>query len=324
MVLRTRSSLLANGFSDAEIRARVRRGELIRLTPGVYRAPRAEQAWLPSDDFVGRSLAAAHCAGASVLSHLSAAAVWGLPLASGTNTRLVHLTRAGRSGGMRRNGLWVHTAELAPDEVTVIDTALGPTRVTTPARTLVDLARIEPLLTAVTAADAALQRELCLPTVLADHFRRQAGRKGIGAAARALRLVDGRAESPRESWVRVLFAAAGLPAGQSQVEIRDEDGRFVGRADGMLEEAFLLWEYDGQGKYRELRGAQDLSTVILNEKYRQDRFTELGWLVLRIQREDQTTPQRLVERARRMVASRHGVARPRGSWLPLPWTPLDI
>lgn len=318
----TRTSLLANGFSDAEIRTRLRRGELEPVTPGVYRVP-VPTVW-ESEAFVSRSLAVAHGTNASVLSHLSAAAVWGLPLAPGSNTAQVQLTRSRRGGGRREPRLWVHTAQLADDEVTTVSTAIGPARITTPARTLVDVARTAPLLTAVTVADAALHSGLCRPDALVEHFRRQDRRPGIAAARRALRLVDGRAESPPESWVRVVFAEAGLPPSEAQVEVFDEQRRFVGRADGMIEEAGLLWEYDGQGKYRELRGERDLSTVIMDEKYRQDSFTELGWLVLRIQRQDQASPRRLVQRAVRMLASRRGAPKPRGFWRPLPWSPLEL
>jgi len=58
-------------------------------------------------------------------------------------------------------------------------------------------------------------------------------RLGPGRAdARAtLELADGLAESPGESWARVLFVSMRLPTVESQVEIRTAGGRFVGRVD---------------------------------------------------------------------------------------------
>jgi hypothetical protein len=82
-------------------------------------------------------------------------------------------------------------AGLPDDEMTV----RGAYRVTTAARTLVDLARAWPEAHAVAAMDAALLRRLTTRDELRQVIDRQASVPGIPRAARAAALADGRAES---------------------------------------------------------------------------------------------------------------------------------
>ncbi|NNG35155.1 type IV toxin-antitoxin system AbiEi family antitoxin domain-containing protein [Nakamurella aerolata] len=317
--LHTRTALLAQGVTDAEIKVHLRKGTLELVSRGTYRTVNSGAPW-PVQQFIDRSLAAAHAAPKLILSHLSAAAVWGLPMARDANISRVHLTRIGSSGRRRQSGRLIHCANLLYDEVTILDTAVGTVAITSPERTILDVGRTESKLTAVTIGDAALHARLCSPDEVAEQLRRQSRQAGIPAARRALALLDGRAESPGETWVRVLFTEAGLPPSQSQVEVFDEAGRFVGRADGAITDAGLIWEYDGGGKYRELlRPGEDVTRAVLDEKNRQDQMTELGWLVMRIDKRDQAAPAQLVQRARRLVSSRVGLPRPRGFARPLPW-----
>ena len=69
----SRAQLLALGASKVQIQRRVSAGRLHRLHPGVYavghRAPRREARWLA---------AVLACGEGAVLSHRSAAALWGL------------------------------------------------------------------------------------------------------------------------------------------------------------------------------------------------------------------------------------------------------
>ncbi len=122
-----RSQLLALGLSAESIKHRVRAGRLHRLHRGVYAVGhtvlKVEGRWM-----------AATLATAGVLSHASAAAAWDLrPLTSGA----IHLTVAGDGGRKRRAGLRVHRSRtLGPHDTT---THRG-IPITTPARTIIDLA----------------------------------------------------------------------------------------------------------------------------------------------------------------------------------------
>ena len=96
---------------------------------------------------------------------------------------------------------------LADDETTEINRML----VTTPARTALDLACRNPINRAVAAIDAlanATELKFADVELLAQRYR---GRRGIRRARSVLDLVDAGAESPRETWLRLLLLRAGFP-----------------------------------------------------------------------------------------------------------------
>lgn len=57
--------------------------------------------------------------------------------------------------------------------------------------------------------------------------KRYHGRRGIRRARIALDLVDPGAESPRETWLRLLLIRAGFPPPQTQIPVYDEYGQLV-------------------------------------------------------------------------------------------------
>ena len=149
-----------------------------------------------------------------VLSHLSAATVLRLPLWR-PGLEDVHLTRIGISGGRATPGRVVHRAVLAPSEIITV----SGVRVTSMARTLVDLACTESMASAVMAADAALQRRWVSSPALTEALDATGHRRGAAAARRALRFADGRAESAGESMIRVTMQSLGLPPPTLQIRI---------------------------------------------------------------------------------------------------------
>ena len=60
---------------------------------------------------------------------------------------------------------------------------------------------------------------------------RHEGREGVRRALATLDLVDPGAESPRETWLRLLIVRAGLPRPQTQIPVYDEYGQLVARVD---------------------------------------------------------------------------------------------
>jgi hypothetical protein len=127
------------------------------------------------------------------------------------------------------------------DETTV----LGGVPVTSPARTALDLACRYPRGAAVAAIDAlARATDLKIPDVelLADRYK---GRRGVRRARAALALVDAGAESPRESWLRLVLVRAGFPTPQTQIPVYDEYGQLVAELDMGWEHLKLAVEYDG-------------------------------------------------------------------------------
>jgi len=239
-----RSALLAQGFSEKEIVGMRRRGGWDRLAAGCYLPPTD---LMPEEIHRLRVRAVAGRSPGLVISHQSAARLHGLPLFS-VPTGRVHLIRPGRGGSHLRLGRQVHAAELPDSDIVELDGML----VTSCARTLFDLGRTLSFESAVVAIDFALHHELVSPGQLIAHIGRVGSGPGIGATRRALRFADGRSESVGESRTRVFFRTFSLPIPVPQLEIFDEVGTLLGRADLGITEYGTLIEFDGLAKYDEL------------------------------------------------------------------------
>ncbi len=269
------------GYRPDEIRAAVVSGSWRRLRRGVY-VP-AETWALAAGDASARHLlhvlAALTVLGAGpVASHSSAARFHGLVLPRGAEdvVRLTHPEEWRVGKGYR-----IAAAELAP--VDVVDA--GPMAVTAVARTLVDCAREWPLTDAVVALDAALNCGLVRRRELTAAILRQRHWLGIGGAARAVDLSDGRAESPLETRGRLAIRNAGLPAPELQVELYGGRG-FVARVDGWYDDPGVALEFDGRVKYDEPFAGRTAAEVAWEEKRREDRIRDLGVEVVRIVQAD--------------------------------------
>ena len=107
--------------------------------------------------------------------------------------------------------------------------------------------------------------------------------RGRARLERALAFADGRAESPGESWARVLVHELGFEPPELQHEYRMPDGRRF-RADFRWESISLACEFDGQVKYRaaEVRGGRPVEQVVVEEKEREDAIRSTGDGVLRL------------------------------------------
>jgi very-short-patch-repair endonuclease len=207
----------------------------------------------------------------AVVSHVTAAALWGLAIPLQRDDERVHLTVATGSAVRARADRSIHRSPLTADEVTE---RLG-LKLTTPQRTWRDLAAVlaPPALLAVTdqllgfwCTRAELQAQLDL---------RPAGR-GSARARAVVPLADPRAESPMESVLRWLLHAAGVPKPELQHVIRTAAGEF--RADLAWPELKVLVEFDGD-VHRE-RG------VFVRDLRRQNALVAAGWTVLRFSSAD--------------------------------------
>jgi hypothetical protein len=126
----THQQLSALGFSRSGVQYRVQTGRLHRIHRGVYAVGRADVSE------AGRLLAAVlACGHDAVLSHHSAAALWGI---RACRRRLIDVT-ALQHHHRRRCGIAVHLVrELHPDDRAMVESI----PVTSVARTLVDLAGV--------------------------------------------------------------------------------------------------------------------------------------------------------------------------------------
>ncbi|MFV0493661.1 hypothetical protein [Mycobacterium sp.] len=182
-------------------------------------------------------------------------------------------------------GLHVHGDRLEDDEVQIIAGIL----VTTPARTALDLACWYPTLTAVPAIDAvagACEVKMHEVETLAQRCR---GRRGIRRARTSLDLVDPGAQSPKESWLRVILVRAGFPRPQTQIPVCDEFGEVFAYLDMGWDDVKLAVEYDGEQHRTDRRQYRW-------DVRRKEMVERQGWVLVRVVAGDE--PAEIVRRVR--------------------------
>lgn len=151
--------------------------------------------------------------------------------------------------------------------------------VTTPARTALDLASRHPLDKAVALIDAlarATSLKMADVELLAERYR---GRRGIRRALCALDLVDAGAESPRETWLRLLLMRAGFPRPRTQIPVRDRYGQLIAVCDMGWEDVKIAADYEGEHHRIDRRRFN-------HDIRRAEALAELGWIDVRITAED--------------------------------------
>lgn len=293
--LHLRSELRAAGVTDGELRRRRRDGVLHPVRRGAYVRVGADLREREVAHALAIRAEVPRLAASAVVSHGSAALVHGLPIWDLPLTR-VHVTRARRTGGRIGTGVHVHTAPLRPDEIDSVDGV----RVTSLARTVVDVARTSGFEAAVAVADAALRAGLG-GDELADAVARVSRWPGCSAARRVVAFADGRSESAGESRSRVALDRAGLRPPVLQWEMWR--GRvLIGRCDFAWPEDGVVGEFDGKTKYgRHLRPGEDVGQVVYREKLREDELRAEGLTVVRWTWRDLRAFDRTAARIRRLL-----------------------
>jgi hypothetical protein len=298
----SRSDAVEAGYSDSELRRRLRDGRWMRLTRDVYVEPGGWPDELPWErarrlHLMMTRAVVDRMGPEAIVSHQSAAVLHGLPT-WGLDLSRVHVTRNARRTRSDKTAI-VHRSPIGPDEVTEVDGV----RVTTPARSIAETACVTSYEVGVVLGDAALHLDLTTPDRLVTTADRHKQWIGSPAARAAARFADGLSESVGESRLRVLMANEGLPTPRLQVEIRDEQGRLIGRVDFLLP-GNLIVEFDGALKYAE--GAD----AVLSEKWREDGLRALGYRIVRTCWADLGQPRATAERiwGRRRTAGTAGAA----------------
>ena len=284
------SELRRLGADEHELRNAAKSGELARLHRGAY-VPRSDfEQWTAWERYKMRCLAPALSSRtAPVLSHLSAAVVWGVPT-FGVPPGQVHVLATLAAGTRTEHGFTRHAVRDSGLDVAVIDGIA----VTSFVRTLVEFSATAPFDAAIAALDWALipstSRAIKRFTTRAElsACAERLGRfRGKPAFNRALAFASPLSESVGESVSRANMHLLGFPDPVLQQEFSDAAG-FIGRCDFWWEEYNQIGEFDGKGKYlREefLRGASP-GEVVVAEKQREDRLratatrpgvTRWGW-----------------------------------------------
>lgn len=223
----------------------------------------------------------------AVLSGRSAAVLWGVDLAGPDDDVECTVPLSCRAGTVR--GVRVTRRALPPGDTV----ARGGVRVTTPLRTALDLARIQPLEEAVVALDQFVRiRRLALAEL------RTAAAELTGPGCRRVReavgRADGLAQSPQETRLRLRLHASRLPRPVAQYEVRDERG-FVACVDFAWPEARVAVEYDGWWHGQPQNVPKD--------RRRLNRLTAAGWTVIFATADDVDDPVQLVARIGAVLAA---------------------
>lgn len=222
-----------------------------------------------------------------ILAGLSASALHGSKWIDAAQPAAIIDTNRRREAGVQ---VWEERIEV--DEIAVV----SGMRVTTPARTALDLARRYRLGAAVAAVDALVQAtELKMVDVelLVDRYK---GRRGMKAARAALELVDGGAQSPKETWLRLLLIQAGFPRPQTQIPVRNEWGWAEAYLDMGWEDIKVAAEYEGdQHQTSRYHYRKDIRRLEKVERH-------YGWIVVRVVAEDH--PADVIRRVAEARASR--------------------
>lgn len=168
---------------------------------------------------------------------------------------------------------WLDRA--AVDEIQLVDGMSA----TTPSRTALDLACRNPIGRAVAAIDA-LARATRLDTaeveLIAERYK---GHRNIRRARQALALVDAGAESPRETWLRLLLINTGYPRPETQIPVSGEYGELLAVLDMGWEDIKLGVEYEGDHHRTDRRQFhRDIA--------RYEALSDLGWIVIRVTADD--------------------------------------
>jgi very-short-patch-repair endonuclease len=206
------------------------------------------------------------------------------------DTKVVELIHDNRH---RALGIQTRGDHIEDDEIDIVEGI--PT--TSPPRTALDLGCWHPTMTAVAAIDALARATDIKAADVELLAQRHAARRGITRARQAVGLFDAGAQSPKESWLRVVLVQAGLPRPQTQIPVRDELGDVIAYLDMGWEVAKVAIEYDGD-HHRSDRSQYNWDIRRLESLQR------LGWIVIRVVAGDR--PADIVRRVRAALARRTG------------------
>lgn len=265
-----------SGEDPRVYRRALQRGELIRLSRGAYlrRADWAEMS--DTEKCISRIVAASLSSRSrQVISHSSAAVLWGIPII-GPLPQLVHVLASPSTGTRSEGGTRRHSTMFETVGVEVLDGVA----LTSFTRTLVEYVHMMPFAHGVVALDWALApstparpKQATTAEAVRAMVSDLAILRGRRELLRTLEFADPRSGSPGESLSRVNIALAGLPAPELQTEFSDAKGR-IGFVDFWWPDANLIGEFDGVVKYTqaEYTNGRAPADIVLAEKQREDRL----------------------------------------------------
>jgi hypothetical protein len=241
--------LRATGLSRKAIRGRVSRGDLRRVTRGIYLPEPGEPDLLRA---VFRRLP-----GDAVLGFQSAARLHGFGI---PDRGAIHVIIPAGVAVPRIRGVVAHEAVLPVlDPVVLAGVPCAPA-----ARCAIDLARQLRRMDALPLLDAVLRSGACQTEELLVEVARHGGLRGVCQARNLLPLADPRAECPQESQLRLVLIDGDLPAPEPQIWVTDRYDSPIYRLDLGYRRRRVGLEYDG-------------ASHLDRDRLRHDR-TRMNWL----------------------------------------------
>lgn len=282
---------------DRRIRKAIAAGEWTRVTAGSYVRTNAWRRLRSAERhrvFVHE--VARRMEPGAVVSHFAAAAEHDIDILGPWPRRVdVTIERAtgGRSGGaVRRHALGLDGVRRVP---------FGKHEVTTPAQTVLDIARAAPFLVAATAIDQALWTDReggALTTIdeLLGLLDSDAPRRGDVRARRVIERAETGAANPRETQAAVLVAQLGFPQSHAQERRVLRSGRVV-FGDRYFPEHDHWLEIDGRGKYLspDFGDDRDPAEIVIDEKNRENEIRREVRGFSRLEAADLDFPRRVYD-----------------------------
>jgi hypothetical protein len=173
--------------------------------------------------------------------------------------------------------------------------------VTTLQRTAFDLARRGTVGQAVARIDSLANATRFATKDVLELMQRHPGLSGVRRVPKVLDLVDAGAQSPKETWLRLLLIEAGFPRPRTQIPVLSAGGiRVRYYLDMGWEDMMIAVEYDGEHH----RTSRDTYT---NDLTRSDYIRDLGWQVIRVVAGHRRAA--IIEKTRRAWSLRQNSAR---------------
>ncbi|UXA18594.1 endonuclease domain-containing protein [Mycobacterium sp. SMC-4] len=180
-------------------------------------------------------------------------------------------------------GILAHSWSLGAGETCLV----GGVSATTPARTAFDIGRSRPPDQAIPVIDALMNATRVSAAEVARVAAAHPGARGVRRLSQVLDFVDGGAESPRETTLRLILVRGGLPRPETQIAFRE----LRIRVDMGWREWKVAVEYDGVQHWNDRRQrAWDIERSVLLES--------VGWTVVRVSSDMLGRREVIVERVR--------------------------
>jgi very-short-patch-repair endonuclease len=225
---------------------------------------------------------------------VTAALLFGVPLPRHLEgSDVVHVGVLSAHHPPRGRGVVGHRLSMSRDD---LRTWCG-LRVASPDQTWCQLSAVLGLRDLVAAGDFLIRRDRPLTShaSLRASVQQFAGRRGRTVLWAAVELLNDRAESRRESHLRVIIVEAGIPGLAVNLPITTSGG-YAYRADLAFPGRKVVVEYQSEYHGDEAQRRKDMT--------RRSRLEADGWFVIELNADDLNDPAELVQRIRLVLSSR--------------------